>query len=297
MSGAVAPTTRPASSASCMYSRSNGHGSGHGIPAIHPSSSSQSGRSSRCTPRLTPVAARSRRRAVEQHRPLHHQHAVEVVGDGAELVRHEQHRGAVLLHEVHERVAEAGLRLDVDTRDRLVEHEQLGLGGQRLGDQHALLLAARQLREAAPAHLGERDRLERVVDRVAVGGADAPPPTLLREATRGHDLAHRRGQVGRDAQPLRARTRAASGRGGRRGPRRTPRPRPGCGASRPRRIRSSVDFPDPFGPMSAANSPRAHREAHVRRAPDRRRTRTTRPRQSAPAPLPNPAAGRRRAAN
>ena len=32
MSGAAAPTTIPASSASCMYVRSNGQGSAHGIP-------------------------------------------------------------------------------------------------------------------------------------------------------------------------------------------------------------------------------------------------------------------------
>src|SRR4051794_26286927 len=30
---------------------------------------------------------------------------------------------------------------------------------------------------------------------------------------------------------------------------------PACGVSRPSRIRSNVDFPDPFGPASAANSP------------------------------------------
>ena len=64
-------------------------------------------------------------------RVLHHQHAVEVRGHGTELVRHEEHRGTVLEHEVHERVAEQPLRLRVDARDRLVEHEQLGLARER----------------------------------------------------------------------------------------------------------------------------------------------------------------------
>ena len=36
------------------------------------------------------------RRAVEQHRALEHDDAVEVVGDRAELVRHEQHGRAAL---------------------------------------------------------------------------------------------------------------------------------------------------------------------------------------------------------
>ena len=53
------------------------------------------------------------------------------------------------LHEVHERVAEQRLRVDVDARDGLVEHEELGLRRERLRDQHALLLAARQLGERA----------------------------------------------------------------------------------------------------------------------------------------------------
>ena len=150
ISGAHAPTTSPATSASCMYVASNGHGSGHGMPGtrhlelLEPERAGRRGarRGSRRSPRGRSAARRTAP-------ALQHDDAVEVVGDRAELVRDEQHGGAVLAHEVHERVAEQPLRLRVDARDRLVEHEQLGLAGERLRDQHALLLPARQLDDRA----------------------------------------------------------------------------------------------------------------------------------------------------
>ena len=74
----------------------------------------------------------------------------------------------MLGREVDERVAEEPLRLRVDAGDRLVEHEQLGFAGERLGDEHALLLAAGELADAPPAQVAERDGAQGVVDRVAV---------------------------------------------------------------------------------------------------------------------------------
>ena len=121
------------------------------------------GRSSAWTPRLTPVSASVAGGPSNTTRRFSTIDAVEVVGDRAELVRDEQHAGAVLAQQVHERVAEQPLRLHVDAGDGLVEHEQLGLARQRLRDQHPLLLAARQLAHlAARASSAERDRLERV---------------------------------------------------------------------------------------------------------------------------------------
>ena len=142
-------------------------------------------------------------RAVEHHPALEHDHVVEVVGDRAELVRHEQHRGVVLLHEVHERVAEQLLRLDVDAGDRFVEHEQLRIGGERARDQRALLLPARELVQPLAPLVGERDRFERVVDRVAVGGASPSPPSLLGQPAGRHHLLDGGGEIGRDARALR----------------------------------------------------------------------------------------------
>ncbi len=73
---------------------------------------------------------------------LHPTRTVVVVGHGAELVRDEQDGRAVLGDEMNERVTEQALRLRVDAGDGLVEHEQLGISDERLGDQDALLLAA-----------------------------------------------------------------------------------------------------------------------------------------------------------
>ena len=189
---------------------------------------------------------------------------------------------ACSLHEVHERVAEQLLRLDVDAGDRLVEHEELGLGGERLRDQRALLLTARQLGEPPAPVVGECDRLERVVDRVAVGGTAPPPPALLGQATGGDDLGDGGGEVGRDAECVGGRSPPASGRGGRRGavPNTLDRTRPRARAARAGCAATSTSRSRSVRP-SAANSPGAHREAHVRRAPARGRRRTTRRRRRA----------------
>ncbi len=49
----------------------------------------------------------------------------------------------------------------VDAGGRLVEEEKIGLAGERAGDQHALLLAARKGADRVVAALGEPDDLER----------------------------------------------------------------------------------------------------------------------------------------
>ena len=48
----------------------------------------------------------------------------------------------------------------VERRGGLVEDDQLGVAGQRTGHGKALLLAARQLANAAPAGRSETDRVE-----------------------------------------------------------------------------------------------------------------------------------------
>ncbi len=179
---------------------------------------------------------------------------VEVVGDRAQLVRHQQHRRAVLLHEVDERVAEETLRLDVDTGDRLVEHEQIGFRRQRLRDQRALLFAARQFADASLPVLRERDRLERVGDRLSVDRSTAAPPALLRQSARGDHLLDGGGEVGRETESLRD-VRDARGVVTVLGGSPNSDARPDAGSSRPNKMRNRVDLPEPFGPASAANSP------------------------------------------
>ena len=140
---------------------------------------------------------------VEQHASPQHHDAIEILGHRAELVRHEQHGGAVLTQQVHERVSEKLLRLRVHAGDRLVEDEELGLGGQRLGDQDALLLSTRELDDALFAQPFQRHRLERVTDRVPINRSRPAPPPLLGEAAGGDDLLDRRRKVGCQARTLR----------------------------------------------------------------------------------------------
>ena len=77
---------------------------------------------------------------------------------------------------------------------RLVQHQHVGLGRERPGDQRAPLLPARQRRHPAAPVVDQPDGGDGGVDRVAVGLAhrlEAPEP---RQPARGDDLAHRRGQ-------------------------------------------------------------------------------------------------------
>ena len=57
----------------------------------------------------------------------------------------------------------------VERPERLVEQQHLGAVGERAGQRHPLLLAARELARHAPAEAGEADELEQLV---------APPPAL-----------------------------------------------------------------------------------------------------------------------
>ena len=163
---------------------------------------------------------------------------------------------AVLGDEMDERVAEQPLRLGVDAGDRLVEHEQLGIADERLGDEHALLLAARELAHAPAPQVGERDGAQRVVDGVAVArrraSATSPVGRAARPRTTSSTVA---GRSRRQLRAAAARSRCGSGRSRRRGSSPSTRTAPALGRSRPSRMRSSVDLPLPFGPTSAANSP------------------------------------------
>ncbi len=65
--------------------------------------------------------------------------------DEAEVVRDVEHRGAELARDVLDELDDAGFDRYVEGGRRLVEQQQLGIGQERHGDEHALLLAARQL--------------------------------------------------------------------------------------------------------------------------------------------------------
>ena len=161
-------------------------------------------------------------RAVEHHAALQHDHVVEVVGDRAELVRHEEHRGVVL--------AARGGRASRGTapatrrrRRRSARRARAARARRRAPWRSARAAAARPRARASRLRrrLGERDRLERVVDGLAVGGAAPPPPPLLGQPP-GRRPPPRRWPGGRArCAGAAARTRRASGRGGRAARRRT----------------------------------------------------------------------------
>ena len=58
---------------------------------------------------------------------------------------------------------------DVDARRRLVHQQQLRAAEQRPGDEHPLLLAARQLADVAVGEVADAEALEHVVDLGLLG--------------------------------------------------------------------------------------------------------------------------------
>ena len=188
------------------------------------------------------------RGSVEEHPLFEHDDAVEVGGDRAELVRHEQHGGVVLADKVDEGVAEQPLRFGVDAGDRLVENQQLGVGHEGLGDERTLLLAAR---EFGHQPVGEIARVR-------------PPSSACSTASRSAWVG-RRHQARRDSRPPATTSRTVVGSSGASRPRWGTYPsrpgsvegpgrvaeqldRPVAGRRSPSRRRSRVDFPEPFGP-------------------------------------------------
>ena len=88
-------------------------------------------------------------RPVGHDRAIDRQHLLEPLGRAGEVVGGRDDRLAPLrlgLEEVHQVL----LRRRVDAGDRLVEQEQVGLRGQRAGEEHAPSLAARQAADLRP---------------------------------------------------------------------------------------------------------------------------------------------------
>ena len=258
---------RRAARAACTCGRT-ATGSAHGIPGSPPisaSSSSQSGRSSRCTPRLTPVAARSAGGPSNSTRRLSTITRSRSSATAPSSCDTSSTAARCSLHEVHERVA-----------------EQLAATRRRRRRSARRARAARA-RRRAPCAISTRcccppesscSRLR----RWSVSATDSSAwSTASRSAARrrrhqpcfarrpvAHDLLDRGGEVGRDARPLRHVARRASGRASSRGRHAEHRDRSARGgASRPSRIRSSVDLPEPFGPGERGELAGAHLEAHV----------------------------------
>ena len=85
---------------------------------------------------------------------VHDRPAVAEARDDAQIVAYEQHRRAQLLLQAAHHVQDLRLDGDVQRRRRLVRQQQLRLGYERHGDDHALLHAARELVWVVPRARG-----------------------------------------------------------------------------------------------------------------------------------------------
>src|SRR5215218_7245319 len=143
--GATTPTIAPAANASRMNSRS-----------------------SMDVRRVVPDTRQARRRAVEDDPLADEDETADEVLDRPELVRDVEDRHRELGVQPVEQRGERLLRLDVDTRRRLVEDEQRRARGERFRDEGALLLSAGEARQRPPREVRHPDPLERLVDRLPV---------------------------------------------------------------------------------------------------------------------------------
>ena len=178
-----------------------------------------------------------------------------IVGHGGELVRDEQHAGAVL--------ADRGARASRGT--------VAGMPRPRRRSAHRARAASGSLAKARAMNArccwppessfsGRSATSARSTDSIACWIV-----TRSSGLSRRHHPRCRRRPEATISRPWRAprsratgavgRSRAASARGTGRAPRRRAGPSPNAGATRPRARLSRVDLPDPFGPTSATNSP------------------------------------------
>jgi hypothetical protein len=108
----------------------------------------------------------------------HHDHVVGNLAHHAQVMADEQHAHAVLVLQPGQQLHDLALDGHVQRRGRLVGDQQLGLAGQRHGDHHALLLAARQLVRIglqAALRLGDADLVEQAFGPwPAPGGGSGP---------------------------------------------------------------------------------------------------------------------------
>ncbi len=200
-------------------------------------------------------------RAVGDDRAVHRQHLLEALGGAGEVVGRGDDRlaaGRLGLEEVHQQLLGGG----VDAGHRLVQQEQVRLGGERPGEEHAPSLAAG--RGARSASAGGRPSAPAPGRPWTARRSSAPGAahaSEAREAAHHHDVLDRDREGPVHELRLRARRRRAAPRG-RRG-RRGPGSGPTTDATRPAISLSSVLLPAPLGPTTARRLPGLHRDRHV----------------------------------
>jgi hypothetical protein len=95
-------------------------------------------------------------------------HAVEVVGA--------EHDRQPLVVQAAEQVQHLVTGAHVDPRGGLVEEQHVGAAQQGPGDEHPLLLTARQVADVAPAQVADAEVVERLGHLTALGACRRRPP-------------------------------------------------------------------------------------------------------------------------
>src|SRR5262245_29177460 len=142
------------------------------------------------------VAQEVARRSVEDQAAVETGELGDLAGDHPDVVAHQDQGHVALAVQVAQHRVEARLRLRIDAAGGLVEDQELGVGDEGAGDQHALLLPRRQGADAGPGVSGHADLAQDLGDARALGRADAPEQTESRHETGRDDLADGGGQAG-----------------------------------------------------------------------------------------------------
>src|SRR5262249_20797200 len=131
-----------------------------------PNASRMNSRSSMLVRRVVPDAGEIVRRAVEDDGAADEHESFDELLDRAELVRDVEDGDAELAVQLREQRGERVLGLGVDTRCRLVEHEQGRLGSERLRDEGPLLHASGERTQRRSRPFGETDPSDGAVDEL-----------------------------------------------------------------------------------------------------------------------------------
>ena len=130
---------------------------------------------------VVPLGRERARRAVEDDSAAHEDQPVDDALDCAELVGDVERGHVPLAVEAVKQPSERLLRAGVDAGGRLVQDEQGGLPGESLGDERALMLAARELGQPGVSKLAEPDVGDRLLDDRPVACPQRAEQAALRE--------------------------------------------------------------------------------------------------------------------
>lgn len=134
-------------------------------------------------------------RAIKHHALSEHDHTVQVVGDRAELMAYQQYCSVVLVHKVHQRVSKLCLRFGIDSRHRLVEHQQQWVRSEGLCDKRPLQLPARERPHLRAPMFRKAYRSDCVLHRLSVARAHRAPERSGCETPSAHEFFHGHDEV------------------------------------------------------------------------------------------------------